>query len=179
MIPLSCRLLFAAFLTAGAPFIGRASLQHQLTLADVHDSLLHAEIAALGAYPELEGALPDVRLTEVPLRACSGSQAVLEGADVHVELRRSETQDLQLAVVVDDSLLAIPDASVSGLRADRFCDWDDDLQRILPYCSAARSTDGSRVYVHMLAGEGRKHRLLTWVFEEGRYLFRVDEEAVL
>lgn len=176
---LPCRTLLAAFLATGAPSIGRASLQQQLTLADVHDSLLHAEIAALGAYPELEGLLPDVHLNEVALRSCSGPFAVLEGADVRVELRSTDTHGLLLAVVVDDSALAIPAACVSGLRAERFCGRDDGLQRILPYCSAARSADGSRVYVHVMTGEGRKQRLITWVFEEGRYLFRVEEEAVL
>lgn len=53
-----CHPLRAALLSVGAPGIGSASLQKQIALADVHDELLHAEIAALGAYPELEGCCP-------------------------------------------------------------------------------------------------------------------------
>ena len=53
--------------------------------------------------------LPAVHLNEVHLRSCSGSHAVLEGADVRVELRSSELHGLLPTVVVDDSLLAIPE----------------------------------------------------------------------
>jgi hypothetical protein len=123
--------------------------------------------------------LPAVHLNEVPLRSCSGFHAILEGADVRVELHSSEAHGPLLTVVVDDSTLTVPEEGLTGLRTDRFCGWDEHLQRTLPYCSAARSGDGSRVYVHLIAGLGRKQHLVTWVFEEGRYLFRVEEEAVL
>ncbi|MBL8001706.1 MAG: hypothetical protein JNL05_07090 [Flavobacteriales bacterium] len=165
-------------LSAGHALTGHAALQQQLTLADVHDSLLHAEIAALGAYPELEGVLPVVELNEVPLRACSSTSAELEGEDVRVELRNGP-QGLAMRVVVDGTQLAFTDDRNAQFRSEAFCGWDAGLQRVLPYCGAYRSQDGDRVYVFLIAGEGRKQRLATWVFEDGRYLFRVEEEAVL
>ena len=50
---------------------------------------------------------------------------------------------------------------MSGLRTDRFCGWYEHLPRTLPYSSAARSDDGSRVHVQLITGEGRKQRLVT------------------
>lgn len=173
-----CRTFVAVLLSAGHALTGHAALQQQITLADVHDSLLHAEIAALGAYPELEGVLPVVELNEVPLRSCSSTEAELESEEVHVELR-SGPQGLALRVVVDGTRLAFIDEGLAQLRTEAFCGWDAGLQRVLPYCGAYRSQDGDRVYVFLIAGEGRKQRLVTWVFEDGRYLFRVEEEAVL
>ena len=63
---LTCRTFTAALLFTGPAFNGHGMLQQQFPLADVHDSLLHEEIAVLGAYPELcelcsEAVLLDVR----------------------------------------------------------------------------------------------------------------------
>jgi hypothetical protein len=176
-IPLSRRIAAALLASATVPS-GGAVLQQQLTLAEVHDSLLHAEIAALGAYPELEGVLPMVELNEVPLRSCSTTSAELEGEDVRVELS-SGREGLAMRVVVDGTALAFSDEGLARLRTVGFCGWDSGLQRVLPYCGAHRSRDGARVYVFLIAGEGRRQRLVTWIFEDGRYLFRVEEEAVL
>jgi hypothetical protein len=82
-------------------------------------------------------------------------------------------------VLWDDSLLLIPAADLAGLRDPRFCSFDDGLQRILPYCSVSRSTDGYRLYVHLQLGEGRETRVVTWVFDDGHYLFRVEDKVVL
>ena len=48
---------------------------------------------------------------------------------------------------------------------------------MLPFCRAARSTDGFRTYVHLQRGEGQRTRLVTWVFDDGRYLFRLKEKV--
>lgn len=163
-----------------------ASLQQApVTLADVTDPLLHAEIAMQGLYPELEGSFGDAALNEVPLRSCSSTHAEFhdEGLLVRMEARTesgaAHTELYSLRILLDDSLLQVPNTELSGLRDPRFCGFDDGLQRILPYCTVSRSVDGYRLYVHLQLGEGRETRVVTWVFDDGRYLIRVEDKAAL
>jgi|694.fasta_scaffold85908_2 hypothetical protein len=163
-----------------------ASLQQApVTLADVTDPLLHAEIAMQGLYPEMEGSFGEAALIEVPLRSCSSTHAEFrdEGLLVRLEARTvtgaAHTELYSLRILLDDSLLQIPNDEVSGLRDPRFCGFDEGLQRILPFCSVSRSADCYRLYIHLQFGEGRETRVVTWVFDDGRYLFRVEDKAVL
>jgi len=157
--------------------------QAPITLAEVEDPLLHAEIAQLGLYPEIEGGFSDAVLLDVPLRSCSPLHAELgcDGITVRFTARASaaRVELMNFQVLQDDSLLFIPKDAYIGLEDPRFCGFDEGLQLILPYCSASRSTDGFRTYVHLQLGEGRRTRLVTWVFDDGRYLFRLEENAVL
>ncbi len=174
--------LFAAVFVLPLPLL--ASIQQApITLAEVDDPLLHAEIAQLGLYPEIEGGFSEAVLLNVPLRSCSSVHAELGGEGVTVRFTaRPNVTHVELAtlqVIQDDSLLFIPKDAYVGLRDPRFCGFDDGLQLMLPYCNASRSADGFRTYVHLQLGEGRRTRLVTWVFDDGRYLFRLDENVVL
>jgi hypothetical protein len=163
-----------------------ASLQQApVTLADVTDPLLHAEIAMQGLYPEMVGDFGTAQLAEVPLRSCSALHAefAADGLLVRLEAQRrsasTHTELTELRILVDDSLLTIPNDARTGLRDPRFCGFDEGLQRILATCSVSRSADGHRLYIHLQFGEGRETRVVTWVFDDGLYLFRVEDKAVL
>lgn len=174
--------LFAAVFVLPLPIL--ASLQQApITLAEVDDPLLHAEIAQLGLYPEIEGGFGEAVILDVPLRSCSPFHADLGNDGLTVRFTaRPNVAHVELAtlqVMQDDSMLFIPKDAYVGLEDPRFCGYDDGLQLMLPYCSASRSADGFRTYVHLQLGEGRRTRLVTWVFDDGQYLFRLDEKAVL
>ncbi|MCC7502527.1 MAG: hypothetical protein IT229_08350 [Flavobacteriales bacterium] len=173
---------FAAVFVLPLPLL--ATLQQEpITLADVADPLLHAEIAQLGLYPEIEGGFSDAVLLDVPLRSCSPLHAELGSDGVSVRftasIKASHPELVTFQVIQDDSMLVIPRDAYAGLADPQFCGFDEGLQLILPYCSASRSADGFRTYVHLQLGEGRRTRLVTWVFDDGRYLFRLEENAVL
>lgn len=183
MLRLRNRSLAAVFVL---PLSLLATLQQApVTLADVADPLLHAEIAMQGLYPELVGDFGTAQLAEVPLRSCSALHAefATEGLLVRLEAQRTSgsvhTELIDLRILVDDSLLTIPNDARTGLQDPRFCGFDEGLQRILPTCSVSRSADGYRLYIHLQFGEGRETRVVTWVFDDGRYLFRVEDKAVL
>jgi hypothetical protein len=183
MLRLRNRSLAAVFVL---PLPLLATLQQApVTLADVADPLLHAEIAMQGLYPEMEGSFGEAALIEVPLRSCSSRHAEFsdQGLLVRIEARSvtgaAHPELYSLRILLDDSLLQIPNADLNGLRDPRFCGFDDGLQRILPYCSVSRSADGYRLYIHLQFGEGRETRVVTWVFDDGNYLFRVEDKAVL
>jgi hypothetical protein len=177
------RVLAAVFVL---PLSLLATLQQApVTLADVDDPLLHAEIAMQGLYPEMEGSFGDAALIEVPLRSCSSTHAEFHADGVFVRLEAqhrpgaAHTELYRLRILQDDSLLQIPNTEMSGLRDPRLCGFDEGLRRILPYCSVSRSADGYRLYIHLQFGEGRETRVVTWVFDDGRYLFRVEDKVVL
>jgi len=159
--------------------------QAPVSLADVADPLLHAEIAMQGLYPELEGSFGDAALVEVPLRSCSSIHVEFHADDVFVRLEAQRTSGAAhmeltgLRILLDGSALQLPQAQVTGLQDPRFCGFDEGLQRILPTCSVSRSADGYRLYVHLQFGEGRETRVVTWVFDDGHYLFQVEDKVVL
>lgn len=183
MIAFRFRSLAAVFLLPLS--LSATRQQAPVSLADVADPLLHAEIAMQGLYPELEGSFGEAALVEVPLRSCSALHAEFATDGLLVRLKADRTSStahmelIDLRILVDDSLLTIPNDARTGLLDPRFCGFDEGLQRILPTCSVSRSADGYRLYIHLQFGEGRETRVVTWVFDDGRYLFRVEDKAVL
>jgi hypothetical protein len=183
MIRFRSRALTAVFVL---PLPLLATLQQTpVTLDEVDDPQLHAEIAMQGLYPEREGSFGEAALIDIPLRSCSNNHAEFsaEGLFVRIEAGsmpgEAHTELSGLWIVLDDSLLHVPNTELAGLHNLRFCGFDESLQRILPYCSVSRSADGYRIYVHTQFGTGRETRVVTWVFDDGRYLFRVEDKAVL
>ena len=145
------------------------------------DPLLQAEIPLLGLYPEIVGGFSDAVLLDVPLRSCSPLHAELSGHGVTVcftaRAKTSHTQLVAFHVIQNDSMLMIPKEAFAGLEDPQFCGFDEGLQLMLPFCRAARSTDGFRTCVHLQRGEGQRTRLVTWVCDDGRYLFRLKEKV--
>lgn len=169
-------------------------------LLSVPDVSLREEIARLGPYAESDEPLLNDSMDHTPLRSFSTAHLEFATADVRVrveafpfergswvKVRRdgrawledhplctwgNEQEHLRLGrveVVVDGSVCTVPAKDVLdvfdpvALRADRPEHW----------CLVARSKDGYRLYVQVLAGAGAQARVITWTFENGRYLFRV------
>jgi hypothetical protein len=77
----------------------------------------------------------------------------------------------RMEVVLDGHVLDLPVAAFTDLFDPRLCEPGPTAP--LQYATVARSTDGWRLYVLAQIGEGPEARMVTWVFEDGRYLFRV------
>lgn len=193
--------LGAAFLASALPPCSAARLAQDRSLYTLDDELMRAEIAQLGGYQEVLEAFTENTLVpllvvgsdEHSLTFRSPDQRVaietypfnnvadvvrkrqqwsLEGrpaigwslADEHNRLARVE-------VVQEGTVLNVPTAAVTDV-------FDLPLRRDgLPYCTVHRSRDGWRTYVHAQAGDGPTARMVTWVFENGHYLFRVVDVA--
>ena len=180
-----------------------ALLQQDLSLATVTDPLIHQEIQELGLYPELMEEFPEPTLNYVPIRSREGNQ--LEFCDSGIRIR-IETQHFDHSKWVKPTasgfrleqehilgwtpgdehnrlsrMELVMDGNVIDLPMKDFTDiFDAPLstgEGTLMFATAARSRDGWRTYVHVQAGSGRHAQLVTWVFDDGRYLFRVVDQA--
>lgn len=179
----------------------RAAAPQDLRLAEVLDPLVRGEVSALGGYPELGRREGTASLVELPLRSCSPVHVEFATSDIRVRLERypftraHHTRTVQgrrtllgrpvvgwdpeaaherlarMEVVVDGQVLEVPTEAVIDVFDPRFCTPASD--RMVRFVAAARSLDGWRVHVQVLAGAGPEARLVTWVFEDGRYLFRI------
>lgn len=176
--------------------------QTTLRAEDVADSTIRAEIAHLGPYPEMHLPATPSTLSEVPLRSWSPlhSEFAEEGLRVRIEAQpflhpeqvtgdrtRGFTLEGRRAIGwtpggAHDRISRVElvlDGAVAEVPEDAFTDLFD-LQACAPgpvaplrFATVARSTDGWRIYVLAQVGEGDQTRLVTWVFEDGRYRFRV------
>ena len=189
-----------SLLLALGPLVARAD-QHTTTLADIADSGLRQELAQVGGYPELLRLPVAAAPVELPLR--HGDQQAISFAsdDIRVTLlsypfqRPQDTRMRQgartlygapvlgwasgedhtrlarLEVVWDGLVVEVPVAEVIDVFDARFC--EAVRTGTVRFTTVVRSADGHRLHVQVLAGAGPEARLITWVFEEGRYVMRV------
>ena len=180
-----------------------APLQQDLSLATLNDPLIQQEIQELGLYPELMEEFPGSTLNYLAIRSSEGNR--LEFCDNGIRIR-IETQQFEHAKWVKPTttgfrleqerilgwtpseehnrlsrLELVMDGSVVDLPMNAYTDiFDAPLftgDGTLMFATAARSRDGWRTYVHLQAGSGRHTQLVTWVFDDGRYLYRVVDQA--
>jgi hypothetical protein len=177
-----------------------ASSQGPQSLWDLTDIGLRNEIATLGPYLETDDPFLRDSLVHLPLRSSSPLHIEFAAADVRVRLEAfpyehsawvkkrkdgslwleqrpviswgNDEQHMRLSraeIVVDGIIRAVP--------SSEFLDVFDPIATTSEYpehwCTVARSKDGSRLYLQVLAGAGSHARCITWVFEHGEYLFRV------
>lgn len=190
MVPL---LLCTTFLQAAAP--------QDIRMLDIDDALVRSELAGLGGYPELGIREAGAPLLDIPLRSWSTMHAEFASDELRVRLERypfhragdmrmsagrrqlfgrsvigwdpaAEHQRLaRLEVVLDGSVCEVPVNDVVDVFDPRFCSGSAD--RPVRFVAVARSRDGWRLHVQVLAGAGAEARLVTWVFEDGNYRYRV------
>jgi hypothetical protein len=177
-----------------------ASSQGPQSLWDITDIGLRNEIATLGPYAETDDPFMMDSLVRFPLRSSSPLHVEFASGDVRIRLEAfpfehpawvkkrkdgslwldqqtliswgNDEQHVRLSraeVVIDGLVCAVP--------AEEFLDVFDPIamtsDRPEHWCIAARSKDGYRMYLQVLAGSGKHARSVTWVFEDGEYLFRV------
>ncbi len=168
-----------------------------ISLDQVDDPVIRAEVMELGGYQELVMEFTNPSLCEVPLFA--GSPGHLEFRDSTLRVRieaqafehpkwvkrshgawmledqpvlgwspgESHSRLGRLEVVVGGCVVNLPTATWLDV-------FDAPLRREdLPFASVMRSRDGLRTYVHLQAGDAEDARMVTWVFERGGYLYRV------
>ena len=76
-----------------------------------------------------------------------------------------------MEIVLDGRVVDLPSASWVDV-------FDAPLRRKeLMFASVMRSLDGERTYVHLQAGDAADARMITWVIEGGRYLYRVVDRV--
>lgn len=201
--------LFAFLLScpsAGIPIESSAAVQPQeSTWWDLDDPLVRAEVHELGLYPELVEEFPANTLQQLPLRSCSEGHVDFFDGSVRVRIESqvfdhpawvqssasgarlekapilgwtpngSHRRLSRLEVVIDGLNIPIPLEAYHDLFDALLCS-DDATVR---YAQAARSNDGWRIYVHAQVGEGRNAVLVTWLFEDGHYRYRVVDRSVL
>lgn len=169
------------------------------------DPTLRREVAQLGGYPEAIADTGQSTLNELALRTSTAGAVEFYGGGIRVRLEAQPFEHGSWVkrsrgntVLEGRPILGWPRSTTQreGLRMSRLeVVWDgwvaqvpvqayDDLFDPLlqqedgaRYVLAARSADGWRLYVHAQIGEGAEARLVTWVFEDGRYLFRVIDRA--
>lgn len=176
--------------------------QASLSLDEVRDPIVRLEIGQLGPYPEMHRPVEASALQEVPLRSGSAllSEFAADGIRVRIEaqpfphpawvkgntrqgfrLERSpilgwspgegHTRLSRVELVLDGLVTEVPEAAFTDLFDPRLCEPGPIAP--LRFATAARSADGWRVYVLAQIGQGDQALLVTWVFEDGRYLYRV------
>lgn len=174
-----------------------SSSPQDLRLQDLTDPLLRLEVANTGGYPELLRPMGPTPLFELPVRSHSSGHVEFATDDLRIRLERFPTDRAQrrygpgrrpamagdpqsldqrlarLEVVVDGLVLAPPLDAVIDVFDPHFCVPHHD--RFIRFATAVRSADGWRILVQVLAGNGPEARLVTWVFENDRYLFRVED----
>ncbi len=188
------------------PSASSAAVQPQdPTWGELDDPLIRAEIHELGLYPEILEEFPSNTLQQLPLRSCSEGHVDFFDGSVRVRIEsqvfdhpawvqssangaRLEKAPIlgwtpngthrrlsRLEVVIDGLNIPIPLAAFHDLFDAPLCSEDATLH----YAQAARSNDGWRIYVHAQVGEGRNAALVTWLFEDGQYHYRIVDRAVL
>jgi hypothetical protein len=177
-----------------------AASQGPQSLWDLPDIALRNEIATLGPYVEADDPFVMDSLIRLPLRSSSPLHVEFANADVRVRLEAfpfvhpgwvkkkkdgtlrlddqpviswgSDEQHTRLSraeVVVDGLVCAVPASELLDVF-DPIATTSDFPEH---WCIAARSKDGYRIYLQVLAGAGKHARSVTWVFDDGEYLFRV------
>ena len=178
-----------------------ARLPQDLSLMELGDTRIRSELMSLGGYQELGRSFAEPNIREIPVSVATeglveyrseGLRARIEAQPFEHADRVEESQGnwrLDGQVLVGWSSGAsharlsrvevVLDGAVVDLPTEAYTDvFDAPLLRDgLPYVLAARSQDGARTYLHLQAGEGTDARLITWVVQNGRYLFRVVDKA--
>jgi hypothetical protein len=179
----------------------RSALQHTLALKDVEDAVIGSEIAQLGGYAELARPMGQAELHIVPLRSWSTTHLEFAADDLRGRIdmfpftqerwiggdpghrllegwpvlgwdaSASHARITRVELVIDGAVLAPPTDMVTDVFDPQPCGSFEG--RVIPYALMARSADGWRTYIQVLAGSGADAALVTWVFEDGAYLFRV------
>lgn len=186
-----------AFCLLSTRLTASAAQQHDLWLEVIQDITLRSELAQLGPYPETSGLDTVVLMNRLPLRSASALHVELFGSGLRVrlevqpfvagrEIERTRsgyrfdrepilgwepgayhTRVSRVELVSDGIVCQVPTTAFMDLF-DMGLDADGHL-----WAQAARSADGYRSYVLVQVGEGHNARAITWVFDDGRYLFRV------
>jgi hypothetical protein len=177
-----------------------ASVRSPQDLAGIADPLIRDEIATLGPYNETDDPYRRDTLVHLPLRSSSASHLEFAADDIRVRLEafpfehsswvkkhkngslwldsepvigwglgEAHSRVSRAELVIDGLVCAVPASELLDVFDPRA------LASSSPehWCFAARSKDGYRVYLQVLAGAGEQARSVTWVFEYGEYLFRV------
>jgi len=188
---------FAAVLFLISHPLHAGFLAQDRSLADLDDPLIRSEILELGGYQELVMEFTTPTLVEVPLFSHSPGHLEFRNEGLRV---RIEAQPFEHAGWVRGSngrwtlegvevrgwtpsethcrlsrLELVLDGAVVDIPAEAWLDvFDAPLRREeLTFASVMRSRDGWRTYVHLQAGDAADARMITWVIEDGTYLFRV------
>ena len=172
-------------------------VQQDRSLHELEDPRIRAEVMELGGYQELVMEFTTPSLVEVPLFSDSPGHLEFrdDGLRVRIEAQPFEhpkwVKRTHGAWMLEDQTLlgwspgeshsrlgrleVVVDGRVVDLPTTAWLDvFDAPLRReTLPFALVMRSRDGVRSYVHLQAGDAHDARMVTWVFEAGRYLFRV------
>lgn len=176
--------------------------QPSLPLDAITDSVMRAEIGRLGPYPEMHLPADASTLHELALRSWSATHCEFTAKDIRVRIEaqpferakwiisddhkghvlerapimgwsnvEAHTRMSRVELVLDGMVTEVPGTAFTDLFDPPLC--GPGPLAPLRFATAARSDDGWRVYVLAQVGQGDQARLVTWVFEDGRYLFRV------
>lgn len=200
-LPLTRPLFFIAL--ASSPLLPLFAFQQaSLSLDEVRDPIVRFEIGHLGPYAEMHRPAEASTLQEVPLRSGAAlySEFAADGIRVRIEAQpfaypawvkgntrqgfrlernpilgwspgQEHTRLSRVELVLDGLVTEVPEAAFTDLFDPRLCEPGPIAP--LRFATAARSADGWRVYVLAQIGQGDQTLLVTWVFEDGRYLYRV------
>jgi hypothetical protein len=187
---------FAAVLLLNSFPLYASFLPQDRSLADLDDPLIRSEIMELGGYQELVMEFTTPTLVEIPLFSHSPGHLEFrnDGLRVRIEAQPFEHPRwvkkakgawmLENQVVLGWSsaethtrvsrLEVVVDGCVVNLPTEAWVDvFDAPLRREdLMFASVMRSPDGRRIYVHAQAGDADA-RMVTWVLEDGAFLYRV------
>lgn len=187
----------AAVLVLNTGPLHSSSLPQDRSLAELDDPLIRSEILELGGYQELVMEFTTPTLVNVPLFSHSPGHLEFrnEGLRVRIEAQpfvhagwvhkahgrwTLEGEEVRGWSPADTHsrlgrLEVVLDGAVVDIPAEAWLDvFDAPLRREeLMFASIMRSRDGSRTYVHLQAGDAADARMITWVIEDGEYLFRV------
>lgn len=171
------------------------------SINDLPDATLRAELGQLGYYPESLGRDTVVPLIAVPLRSWSPTHVEFADAGVRVRIEAQTFTDVRsvkrtadgraleghpiigwtpgdvhrrlsrVELVWDGQVVELPTAAFTDLFDPHL--WVPGPDAPVLFTTVSRSTDGWRIYVLAQIGEGPEARMVTWVFEDGRYLCRV------
>ena len=187
---------FGAVLVLNSFPLHAGFLPQDVSLAELDDPLIRSEIMELGGYQELVLEFTTPTLMEVPLFSHSPGHLEFrnEGLRVRIEAQPFEhpkwvKKSNGSWMLEGQALLGwspgenhsrlsrlemVIDGCVVNLPTETWVDvFDAPLrQEDLMFASVMRSPDGRRVYVHAQAGDADA-RMVTWVVEDGAWLYRV------
>jgi hypothetical protein len=187
---------FAAVLFLNAAPLHADLLQQDRSLAELDDPLIRSEVMELGGYQELVLEFTPLTLVEVPLFSHSPGHLEFRKDDLRVRIEAQSfdhpkwVKKSKGAWMLEDQtvlgwspaethsrlsrLEVVIDGCVVDLPTETWVDvFDAPLRREdLLFASVMRSPDGRRIYVHAQAGDVDA-RMVTWVLEDGAFLYRV------
>ena len=164
---------------------------------DELDPPIRSELMELGGYQELVMEFTAPTLVEVPLFSHSSGQLEFRDAALRVRVEAQPFDHPKWVKKVGSNwqlegryilgwspgevhtrlgrVEVVVDGCVSDLPAKAWLDvFDPPLRRDgLPFAAVMRSRDERRIYVHLQSGDAADARMVTWVFEDGAYLYRV------